>query len=268
VGSEDEVEEVLQGGVANAGAVVRIGDEVRRPANPHTATIHALLRHVRARGCDLVPEPLGVDDRDRDRLRFVRGDVAVPPFPAWSQTDAWLASTALAIRGLHDASVDFVAPAGASWSDELADTSGVHEVICHNDVCPENVVCRDGLAVALLDFDFAAPGRRVHDLAAFACMCVPLAAEVDATMLGRGPLDPFHRLRVVADGYGLDPDRAPFVDAIAEWIERGGEFVLRHVQAGEPAFIQMWEETGGMARYDRRRAWFVQQRERLAEALG
>ena len=29
--------------------------------------------------------------------------------------------------------------------------------MCHNDVCPENVVFRDGIAVALLDFEFAAP---------------------------------------------------------------------------------------------------------------
>jgi len=266
--SGDEVEELLHGGVANAGAVVRIGEEVRRPANPHTATIHAFLQHLRSAGCEVAPQPLGIDDQGRERLGHVPGDVAIPPFPAWSQSDGWLASTAALIRALHDASVDFVAPVGATWSDELADPSGVHEVICHNDVCPENVVCRDGLAVALLDFDFAAPGRRVHDLAAFACMCVPLAAEEDAVMLGRGPSDPFHRLRVVADGYGLDEDRGPFVDAIAEWIARGGEFVLRHVEAGEPAFIQMWEETGGMARYDRRRAWFAAHRERLAHALG
>ena len=38
-------------------------------------------------------------------------------------------------------------------------------VVCHNDVCIENVVFRDGGAAALLDFDFAAPGRRVWDVA-------------------------------------------------------------------------------------------------------
>jgi thiamine kinase-like enzyme len=140
-------------------------------------------------------------------------------------------------------------------------------VICHNDVCPENVVTRQGAAVALLDFDFAAPGRRVHDLAAFACMCIPLDDPADAARSGRGDLDPFHRLRVVADGYGLDGDRNALVDAIADRVATGGEFVLRRVEAGEPAFIQMWQDMGGMARYDRRRAWFAQQRPGLVAAL-
>ncbi|MHB1138238.1 MAG: phosphotransferase [Microthrixaceae bacterium] len=263
-----EHEHVLHGGVANAGAVVRIGDEVRRPSNPHTATIHALLRHVRARGVDVVPEPLGIDDRGRERLRFEPGDVAMPPFPAWSLTEQWLTSTAQLIRRLHDATVDFASPPDATWSDELADSSGVCEVICHADVCPENVVVRDGRAAVLLDFDFAAPGRRVHDLSAFATMCVPLDTETDAARLGRGGLDVPHRLRLVADAYGLDATgRVALLEDLDRRVRDGGQFVLRRVQAGEPAFIRMWQEMGGMARYDRRRAWFAEQLPVLAAAL-
>jgi thiamine kinase-like enzyme len=54
-------------------------------------------------------------------------------------------------------------------------------VICHNDVCLENVVFRGGLAVALLDFDFAAPGRPTFDSAAFARMCVPVDDDISST---------------------------------------------------------------------------------------
>ncbi len=43
-------------------------------------------------------------------------------------------------------------------SDETADPRG-GTIVCHNDVCLENVVFRDGEAVGLLDFDFSAPGR-------------------------------------------------------------------------------------------------------------
>jgi len=253
-----ELEQILEGGVANAGSVVRIGDEVRRPAGPHTTTIHTLLRHVRATGCGAVPEPLGLDADGRDRLRFVPGDVAIPPFPAWSLTAEWLASTARLLREFHDASVDFVAPVGASWSDELADPSGPAEVICHNDVCPENVVARHGAGVALLDFDFAAPGRRVWDLAAFACMCVPIDAPEDAARSGRDGLDQIGRVALIADAYGLvGSQRGDLLGAIGERVADGGQFVLRRVEAGETAFIEMWRAMGGMARYDRRRAWFA-----------
>jgi thiamine kinase-like enzyme len=57
-------------------------------------------------------------------------------------------------------------------------------MICHNDVCLENVVFRDGEAVALLDFDFAAPGRPLFDLAAFARMCVPIDDDLSASRRG------------------------------------------------------------------------------------
>ena len=58
-------EELLRGGVANAGAVRRVGDAVLRPANEHSVTIHALLRHVRRAGFDGVPEPLALDPEVR-----------------------------------------------------------------------------------------------------------------------------------------------------------------------------------------------------------
>ena len=83
----------------------------------------------------------------------------------------------------------------------MADPAGDGPVICHNDVCLENVVYRNQVAIGLLDFDFAAPGRREHDLANFARMNVPLDTDEDAVLLGRTPpFDPFRRLRVVARG--------------------------------------------------------------------
>jgi hypothetical protein len=130
------------------------------------------------------------------------------------------------------------------------------------------VVHRDGVAVALLDFEFAAPGRRVFDLAAMARMCVPIDTDEDAARTGRAGLDPFGRLRVVADAYGLDPaGRTELVDALAHEVDTVGDFVRRRVERGEAAFIAMWEANGGQERYDRRRAWFVAQRERFLAAV-
>jgi len=246
---------------------VRVGADVLRPSNAHTPTIHALLRHLRSGGFDGVPEPVGVDPDGRERLVFVPGDVPFPPFPLWSQADDVLASTAALLRRFHDAQTGFAAPPAASWSDELADPEG-GSLICHNDVCPENVVYRDGVAIALLDFDFAAPGRPAYDLAQLAKMCVPLDTDHDAAGLGRGGLDPFTRLRVVADSYGLPPDRSTFLEVLAGSIAIGDRFVRRRVERGDAAFVQMWNERGGQARYDRRHEWFEQHRARFADALG
>ncbi len=258
---------MLHGGVANVGSVVRQGPHVLRPSNPHTPTIHAFLRHLRSVGFEAASFPIGVDPDGRERLEYIEGDVAYPPYPAWAQTDLALASAVALVRRLHDASATFVPPPDATWSSEMADPEG-GPVICHNDVCLENVVYRDQVAVGLLDFDFAAPGRRLYDLAQFARMNVPLDTDDDAVLLGRiPPFDPFRRLRIVADAYGLPPGRREFLDVVAEGIRRGGQFLQRRLDEGNEAFIAMVAATGGMAKFDRRRAWFAAHRDRFAEAL-
>ena len=50
-------------------------------------------------------------------------------------------------------------------------------------------------------------------------------------------------------------------------IARGGEFVRRRVEAGDPNFVRMWDEMGGAARFERRREWFNEQREQFVNAL-
>jgi len=260
-------EEALDGGVANAGAVVRHGTHVLRPSTPHTATIHALLGHLRDCGFDGASQPVGIDVDGRERLTFLRGEVPIPPYPAWARTDEALASVACLIRRYHDAVRSFRPGPAAIWSDEMADPLG-GSVICHNDVCFENVVFRNGEAVGLLDFDFAAPGRQLYDLVQFARMCVPVDDEVNASRLGWDAPDVFARLRLVADTYGLPPDRSEFAKILAESIARGGQFVQRRVQAGDPNFIAMWNEMGGMERFDRRRRWFADNADRFTAALG
>lgn len=265
----DAEEEVLHGGVGNAGRVVRVGRHVLRPAPSNAVTLHALFRHVRATGFSGVPEPVGVEPDGRERLVFIPGEVAMPPFPAWSQTDTALASTARLLRRYHDAVASFEAPPGTVWSEELADPSGTHEVICHNDVCPENVVFAHGDAAALLDFEFAAPGRRVWDVAAMARMCVPMDTNEDAARWGRGGLDATARLVVVADGYGLSSaQHVDLLDALETQMRDGGAFVARRVARGEQAFIAMVEQMGGLERYERRAAWFATRRRHFARALG
>jgi hypothetical protein len=265
--------EVLHGGVANAGAVVRDGDHVLRPSNPHTPTIHAFLCFLREEGFEAASEPIGVDPDGRERLVFIPGEVAVPPYPAWAETDMALATAAALLRRLHDVSARYVIPPHSTWSAEMADPKAASVptadlVICHNDVCLENLVYRNQVAVGLLDFDFAAPGRRVHDLASFARMNVPIDSDEDAVLLGRsGPFDPVRRLRIVADAYGLPPGRAEFLESLRGGVERGGEFLRRRLDEGNEAFREMVEATGGLAKFDRRRAWFAAHHDRLAAAL-
>jgi hypothetical protein len=260
------MDEPLLGGVANAGKVVRKGDSVLRPSNPNSEAVHAFLRGLRSAGFEGASLPVEIRADGRERLHFIEGDVAVPPFPAWAQTDRALSSIAALMKSFHEASSRLpVFP--ARWSDELADPCG-GTMICHNDVCVENVVFRDGEAVALLDFDFAAPGRPLFDLAAMARMCVPIDDNVSASRLGFEDLDRPARLRLVADTYGLDGEgRRTLVELLDRPMESGGSFVQRRVAAGDPNFIRMLDEMGGMERYERRLRWWQASRETFVRAL-
>jgi aminoglycoside phosphotransferase (APT) family kinase protein len=252
----------LAGGVANAGAVVRIGDTVRRPLPSNHTTVHALFRHLRGAGFDGVPEPLGIDEFGREVLRYIPGDVPVPPYPTWSLTDDALMSVARLQRRFHDAVGGFVPPRDAEWSDELEDPLG-GPVICHNDICPENVVFRGGEAIALLDFDYAAPGSEAWDLSCTIRMWAPLGdpAFMDPERAGLAHLE---RLRLFADAYGLpDADRPALVEGICTHLG----FVQRHVEAGEIAFIEMWERGGGQERYDANVRWLDDHRGAMLAAL-
>jgi thiamine kinase-like enzyme len=256
-------EEQLAGGIANLGKVVRVGDTVRRPASAFTEPIFALLQHLHDVGFDHVQRPLGVDEQGRETLSFIEGDVPIPPFPAWSMSDAALASVARLHRRFHDAVAGFDA-AAHGWNDELADPRG-GSVIGHNDVCPENVVFRDGEAVAFLDWDFAAPGRALWDVAAVMSMWGPVHDPSDPVP-GMEGLDAFARARLIADAYGMtEAQRAEipgiFVDRLSL------SLVEKRAAAGDPAFIEMLARQGGEGRAERRRRWLEDNIDRLRAAL-
>jgi hypothetical protein len=259
-------EQKLDGGIANAGLVVRVGPHVLRPSSPHSGSIHAFLRAVRHAGFEGASSPIGIDADGRERLVYIDGDVPVAPYPDWSQSDTALASVARLLRGLHDAARTFDA-AGLTWDDALADPAG-GTLVCHNDVEPSNVVFRHGIAVALLDFEFAAPGRPVYDLAQLARLCVPVDDDVDQARLGWRPADGPARLRLVADAYGLDRDgRTELLGAMNDAIDRIEAAARRSVDAGDPNAVALWNRTGGPERYARRRRWWTHHHDQFTAAL-
>jgi hypothetical protein len=262
---EDDVE-VLHGGITNAGSVVRVGTHVLRGSNPFSTSVHAFLAAVDAAGFDGASTPVGIDPDGRERLVYIPGRAPSPPYPAWSRTDEALVSTVELLAGLHAAAPVFD-PAGHDWSDELADPEG-GRVVCHNDVCLDNVIFQDGVAVGLIDFDFAAPGRPLYDLAQLARHLTPVAADDMTAILGWEPADRPSRLRLIADTYGLDAaGRTELLDLIPVAMARARSFIEGRVAAGDANFVMMWDFTGGAERFDRQDAWWVEHRAAFAAAL-
>ena len=151
--------------------VTRAGDAVLRPAAPWTASVHALLAHVRARDVTWVPEPRGTHPDGRAEVSWVEGDVPAYPMPAYVWEPAVLDCAAAMLRALHDATEGFDR-SGRSWALPGHEPA---EVICHNDFAPYNLAFRDGLPAGAIDFEAASPGPRAWDLAYLAYRLVPLA---------------------------------------------------------------------------------------------
>jgi Phosphotransferase enzyme family len=256
----------LAGGVANAGQVIRQGKFVLRPSNSNSGTIHNFLMALRSTGFEGASLPVEVQSDGRERLFFIEGDVPLPPYPIWAQSEKALESITHLVLAFHEASAQIEVNA-ATWSDEMADPDG-GLIICHNDVCLENVVFRDGEAIGLLDFDFAAPGRPTYDLAAFARMCVPIDDDRSAERLGWIPADRPARMRLLTDTYNLTRSgRQELLEHLDRSMEGGGAFVRHRVDAGDPNFTRMLDEMGGMERYERRRRWWETHRHDFAVAL-
>lgn len=150
------------------------------------------------------PKPLGIDNKGRDVLSFIPGDV---PARWQTFTDAQVRTAAILLRRMHD----------ATRGTELA---GEHPVVCHNDPGPNNVVFRDEAPVAFIDFDMAAPGSPLEDLGYMAwswCLSskpsrLPVAEQVA-------------QVRVLIDAYGLDTsERQGLPDAVLERQQRNVSF--------------------------------------------
>ena len=226
------IEEVLAGG--NVAEVVRVGDTVRKPWTPATPAVHAFLRHLRGKGVPGVPEVLGRDGRGRQVLAYVPGvqGESAPPM-----TPAELGRLGAMVRALHDASVDFVPPPGAVW--DVAIPPDGAELVCHQDLAPWNLI-RDGDTWTFIDWDAAAPGTRLWDLAYVAQTFAPLLAGGDPE--GDGP-----RLRAVVDGYGLDAaGRAALPGRLVERTRAMYDLLAGGARTGAQPWARLWAEGHGV----------------------
>lgn len=250
----DAVEQPLAGGMGSGGAVVRVGGTVRRPLRPHSPTVAAFLRHLEAVGFPGAPRHLGVDAAGREVLTFVEGDVGAPPFPAWTADDGLLAGVARLQRALHAASASFAVPDDAVWDRANLPAAPPSAVVCHNDLCVENVVVRDGQVVAFLDFDFAAPADPLFDVAVAARHWVPVRDDADLDE-GRRGVDRVARFHAYCAAYGLDDaGRAGVVAHLGGFLDRALASMKARADAGQPAYVAAWQ-AGYPAQNRRSRAW-------------
>ena len=210
-------EEVLQVRSAfHPTGVARRGAVILRDTGPWTPAIHALLRHLEAVGFAAAPRLVGggIDASGREALTFIPGNF-VQPGP-WSLDGA--AAVGALLRDLHAATASFRPPTDARWWPWFGRTLGDGpRLIGHCDVAPWNIVARDGLPVALIDWERAGPTDPLVELAQACWLNAKLHDDRVAALEGLPPLaERARHLRAIVDGYGLPAAaRRDFVDRIA-----------------------------------------------------
>ncbi|MGY4769915.1 aminoglycoside phosphotransferase family protein (plasmid) [Kribbella sp. CWNU-51] len=195
------IEHPLTGGRITQG-VVRVGDTVRRPTSKKSAFTRDVLQLLHRRGFEAAPRYLGRDDESRDILTYLDGWVPAK-FQRWA--DNQVAAVGVLLRAFHD----------ATHGTPLA---AHHDVVCHHDPSPTNVVFRDDIPAALIDFDTAEPGSRLEDIG-YAAWTWCIASKYDDADRQA------EQVRILVDAYGLlGPQRHAVVDATLEQQTRNARF--------------------------------------------
>jgi len=245
----------LPGG--NLSGAVRRGALVERATGPWSPAVHALLRHLAARGFAGAPRVHGVA-AGRELLSFIEG---ATDDDALLTDDRALEQLARLIRQLHDATVEFVAPDAAAWQ---VIGPAPHEVVCHNDIAPYNIVCRDGLPQALIDYDAAGPGPRAWDIAYALYRCVPLDPH-EAARVGCALPAAARRIARFCAAYGSPADE-PLLQLVELRLHALCLHLIRQACAGVPAYRQMLAD-GHLLGYQQALATLRGQRAPLAALL-
>lgn len=254
----------LSGGFDPARPVVRVGDTVRRPIKASSPAVQTLLQALQEQDFDGVPRYLGKDDRGREILSFVDGQVPLPTYPAWSMTHAALASVGHLLLRFHQATARIEA-SGVRWALDRADPQG-GPVICHNDLFPENVVFRDGQAVALIDFEMAAPGRALWDVAIAVQEWAPLHAP-QVRWEYPDNLNAIARAATLAHAYGVKPHQAhELVRIVFEVRENTLTNIHSEIDKGNDFWRNFWL-TRGHEQATADEAWLMSAESELIDAI-
>ena len=239
--SQYENEEMLTGG--NVSNVYRSRDTVRRELKPESPKIHKLLKHLENKGFSYAPKFLGIDEKGREILSFIEGEAGNYPLKEYMWSNEGLKDIAKMLRHYHDAVSDF--PLSDDWNP-IDNTPNKMEVICHNDFAIYNIIFNHQKPAGIIDFDIAAPGPRLWDIAYTLYTCVPLSrlyhTETGEAVYYDSLKDAKRikeRVKLFFESYGIEGLIEDFVEMVLLRLEGLCKFMIRKASEGDIAFQKM-----------------------------
>ncbi|MGG0739494.1 phosphotransferase [Niallia taxi] len=242
--NEYEKEEVLTGG--NISDVYRSGNTVRRDLKPGSEKVHKVLKHLENKGFDYAPRFLGIDEKNREILTYIEGKAGNYPLKKYMWSDNVLKEIANMLRLYHDAVSDFSLL--KEWKP-MDNTPDKIEVVCHNDFAVYNIIFNNERPVGIIDFDVAAPGPRLWDIAYTLYTCVPLSRLWHTEKGEAVPYNPLkdadrikQRVKLFFECYGVENMDKDFLEMVILRVEGLCKYMIKKAEEGDIAFQKMLDE--------------------------
>jgi hypothetical protein len=272
----DGEEELLGGGSSE----VRLVDGVvYRLSRPWTPTVHTVLRFLEEKGFSGSPrvDGSGLSSDGFETLTYIEGD----DLPSTGLSEEGAFAVGALLRSAHDALRSFTLVGDEVWMPCWARSlPGDDWIIGHCDVTPWNLVCRDAVPIALVDWDSCGPVALIWELAHAIWLNSQLFDEAESRGLP-SVRERLIRARLICDGYGVPtrvrkqlPDalievavRTAAQEAVDSGVTEVGCFPVKHglLGGGEP--FSGHELTWAMTWRIRSARWLLDNRSALAGAL-
>ena len=207
----------LVGGRLTPG-IVRVGNTVRRHPKGNAAFVHDLLLFLEDHDFDFAPRFLGMDEQGRDIYSYLEGQTWLSSGSGLS--DDLLVQAARAIRSYHDIT------AGSTLAQG-------HEIVAHHELGPHNTIFQENRLIGFIDWDDAAPGTRLRDLANAVYNYVDVSHWANQTADEQA-----RRIHLICAAYGWDDPIALINDFEADLQQA----LRNHEQAGRTGAIKIFEE--------------------------
>ncbi|WP_026907412.1 phosphotransferase [Paucisalibacillus globulus] len=242
--SKYEKEETLTGG--NVSNVYCLGDTVRRELKPVSVQVHKLLQHLESKGFDYAPKFLGVDEKNREILSFIEGEAGNYPLKKYMLSNDVLKEIAKMLRLYHDTVSDF--PLSDEWKP-MDNTPDNMEVLCHNDFAIYNIIFKHEKPVGIIDFDVAAPGPRIWDIAYTLYTCVPLSriqyTETGEAVYYDSSTDAERikqRVKMFFESYAIEGMEEDYLEMVLLRLNGLCKYMIKRLSEGDLAFQKMVDE--------------------------
>ncbi|BCE01851.1 phosphotransferase [Marinicellulosiphila megalodicopiae] len=209
-------------------------NQVHRPLNPWSSSMHKLLIYLHENGFTQCPKFIRTES-NQEILSFIEGGSYNYPLVGEIASLEVLISAAKTLKAFHEQSAKFIQSTQVESLPWMLDLQSPIEVVCHGDFAPYNVAIKNNQVTGIFDFDTCHPAPKLWDIA-YAVYCwAPFKTKTDDAL---GTLnEQIHRAKVFCDAYDLSQkERVELVTMMIKRLEALVKFMINQADLQDIQF--------------------------------